>query len=762
MIRRFVDKNCQAVFTHPLHYLFVLIVLSGIAAWFYATLPTETSVESLIIDDDPDLIFYETFKEQFGEDEFLVVGFQHQDLFSPNVLATIKEQTDKVEKIDEVKEVVSLTNVENILGTEFDFIVQPLVETLPQTEAESSTIETNAENNPLIYNNLFSSRTDSALFLIRTEAHPGDETYDARLISQVEEIFNDRPLGIAYHIAGWLVTDVSMSQSMARDLMIFMPLTFGVIALLLWVFLRNKYVVAISLLTVTITLIWTMALLNLIGGAISPMTSILSPLIMALIVADCVHIFRNFLQPVTGAGDPVQAIHDTLVKLSVPCFLTSLTTAIGFASLGLSDIPPIRHLGLAAAGGMLIEFVLSITIIPLCIYALRHKTGVMNCALTTNTLSCDSLLMSLSSFVVKHNKLIFVGSMLLMAASFYGMLQINVETNLLDYFKKGSQVRADTDFFDANLGGSTTLEVSVKSAEIDFFKKPEALKLLEAIEQHVCTWPFVSKATSVTSFLKQMNASFNNNDSMFYQVPQSKNLISQYLLLYDGDELGYFINDEYNWARLSFRIHEHSSKVLEKKIQELNHDLVQKFPSESVELRVTGKTFLVTKLVKGIVNSQTQSLTVAFVIIFFCLFLVFRSVGIGMLSIVPNLFPILINFGIMGLFAIPLNTATAIISAIAIGIAVDDTIHYLVHYQELRHAKKSILEAMTESIREKGGPIITTSVILTGGFAVLCFSSFVPTIQFGLLCSIIMFSAVIGDLLVLPAMLAVLGLQSNR
>ena len=753
MIQKLVVKNCQAIFKYPLIYLAALLLLTGIAGYYYATLPTETSVESLIIENDPDLKFYEKFKEQFGEDEFLVVGFQHDNLFSSEILQFIQKKTEELEKIKEVKEVISLTNVENILGTDNDFIVRPLVDEIPDTLKKSNSIKYQALNNELIHKNLISDTGNAALFLIRTEAHPGDETYDVRLINQVKQVFHDNPIDLNFHLAGWLITDVSMSDYMNRDMMFFMPFTYGIIALLLWLFLRNIYAVGISLITVTISLVWTMALLNIIGGAMSPMTSILPPLIMALIVSDCVHIFGKFLRISDQEIPAAFKIQDTLHHLGLPCFLTSLTTAIGFISLGLSDIPPIRHLGLAAAGGMIIEFVLTVTIIPLAIYGFRKKKGLLLTSAKKSPAKIDNLMHWWSENIGRYSKPMLTIILILVFISFYGLLNINVETNLLDYFKQGTQIRTDTNFFDNHLGGATTLELSIQSDQLDYFKYPENLQMIEDIETHVNNIGFVTKETSINSFLKQMNQAFHNNKDEYFKLPNDKNLIAQYLLLYDGDEMNYFIDNDFSWARLSFRINEHSSKILKKQIDEIYTFVGNKYGGTNVQFHVTGKTYLVTNLVKSIVNSQVTSLTVAFIIIFICLLLIFKSFTIGFLSILPNLFPILINFGIMGICNIPLNTATAIISAIAIGIAVDDTVHYLVHYQEQRQKGKTRREAAQAGITEKGGAILTTSTILTGSFAILCFSSFVPTIQFGILCSIIMISAVIGDIVILPSLL---------
>jgi len=303
---KMVNKYCDILFKYPKSILSIIIIITIGCAFLYSKLPVETSVESLIMEDDPDLLFYNTFKEQFGEDEFLVVGFSEPRIFSPAYLRFIQKLTEQFENIEEVDDVVSLTNVEDIIGSEDDFIVEPLVKEVPDDPDSIETIKHRALTNPLIEGNLVSSDGKAALFVIRTKSHPDDETYDARLIRKVKEVLENRPdqfRHINFHLAGWLVTDVNMSSYMNKDLKSLMPLTYALIIGLLVFFLRNGWAVFLSILNVSICLVCTMAVLYLAGGAVSPMTAILPPLIMALSVSDSVHIFTEFLKkrPVSSA-----------------------------------------------------------------------------------------------------------------------------------------------------------------------------------------------------------------------------------------------------------------------------------------------------------------------------------------------------------------------------------------------------------------------------------------------------------------------------
>ncbi|MDA3789852.1 MAG: MMPL family transporter, partial [Desulfobacula sp.] len=258
---------------------------------------------------------------------------------------------------------------------------------------------------------------------------------------------------------------------------------------------------------------------------------------------------------------------------------------------------------------------------------------------------------------------------------------------------------------------------------------------------------------SLADFIKDMNESFHNENHEYYKIPDARPLIWQYLLLYDSKDIDDFVNDSYNRARISARLSTHSTS---EKLSLLNtiKTYIDKYPLESdMEIKVPGKALQEVNIINSLVKGQVVSLVLASSIIGICMFIVFRSFYLGIISFIPNLFPLLINFGIMGAFKIPLNTATALISAVALGIVVDDTIHFISEYRLQRKEKKSKELSIEAAIVRKGRAIITTTLILSAGFSVLALSSFVPTIQFGILTTIIMLTAIVGDLVLLPAVL---------
>lgn len=755
MIRQFIDNNCRAIFKYPLPYLLILIVLTGFFSYFYATLPTETSVESLIIEDDPDLLFYEQFKEQFGEDEFLVVGFPATDVFAPEILAYIDRQTKKLEALKGVDDVVSLTNVDDFFGSDSDFIVQPLVEQLPTTVEETENLRAQAQDSTLISGHLMNRSSDAALFFIRPAAQDDDPGFDEHLVRQVEAIFFAAPpptTSKEWHIAGWLVTDVNLSRSMSRDTLTFLPLTYTLLIILVALALRNRWAILVAMINVSVCLIWTLAFLNLIGGAMSPITSILPPLMMALAVSDSIHLFNDFLKK-DRRTEPLPAVmRRTLNELAVPCFLTSFTTAIGFASLAVSQVPPIRHFGIAAALGMMAEYILSMTLIPLGIWFLRNKT-LLRGASTEESALLQGPLERFATALPRYRAILLWGSAGLVLVSLIPALNIKVETNLLKYFKQSSSVFQASQFIDQHLGGVETLEISLQADQPEHLLEPEILALTAKIEEILQQQPIVTEVTSLADMFREMNKAFHNDDPAYFALPESRAMAAQYLLLYDGDDLDNLLDEQRSWTRISARITEHRSSVVAATIDAIQRQIIPLAAEQGLTARVSGKTLIANKLIKFIVNSQVQSLALALGLIFIVMLLIFRSLKLGLLALVPNALPILLNFAIMGALGIPVNSATVLISAVAIGIAVDDTIHFICHYQQQKRLGQNTIQAIEQSVIVKGHPIITTSLVMIGAFSILVFGSFIPTIQFGLLSALIMLFAVISDLLVLPGIL---------
>lgn len=737
-----------------------LVLALCLAAPFLAQLPrvqTVDNVDYFTVEDDPDVAFYQSVKETFGDDEFFVIAFSSPDLFTPPILGMIADITRELQTIPEVREVQSLANVDYIHGEEEYFEVRPFLERIPDDAPGLATLRDQALSNPLYVGNLVSADGETtALVVFPTTHDASDGTFRKRLLEQTERVLSGhRELGASFHLAGWTVTNFSLSQYMKSDVAVFIPVTYLFITLTIWFFFRNVRLTLLALANISLCTGTTMGLFPLLGITLNNVTTIVPPLVMALALADSVHIFAHLDEELLKDGrSPAKALESILGRVVTPCFLTSLTTAVGFISLTVSDIPPIKEFGYVASAGMIFEFLFSFLLLPPLMLMCRPETIYTR---QRRDIGVGAFLERLSAFVLTRARPITVFITILVLGALWAASTIRVETNLLEYFKPSSPLRQELSYIEPRLSGVGTVDISVQAGERDALRDPSRLAVIESLQEFALTLPGVDRTMSFVDFLKDMNMSFHNEDPDFHVIPESRELVSQYLLLYDSDDTDEFITPEYDQARILIRISEHSSAGQAEIIRALRA-FIDGLASDDLEIRVTGRAVQDVNTIDALVRGQVESLLLAGAVITLIMFLALRSVVAGALSLIPNTFPIVINFGIMGLLGIPLNTSTALISVVALGIAVDDTIHFLTEYNRNRAINLPMQEALRRSIVEKGVAISASSLILVIGFSVLLLSSFVPTMSFGGLSAVIMVTAWIGDLIVLPAaMLAFRG-----
>ncbi len=737
----------QFIIKRPTLVVIIVLIISLAAGYEAFRLPVITSIEALVRKDDPDRIFYSKFRRTFGADDAIVVALGAKEIFTRKVLEYIKALTEKIEALDGVEDCLSIISTETIRGLNEDFIVEPLFEDglVPSGEDELKEIKAKAFSNPLIVGNIINASSNATLILVRTASHEDDQEFESRLLAKIHEILDETPPppGIqGPFVAGWPVVDVYNALFINRDVRRFVPISSILMALIVFSFVQNIYLTLAIIGIMILSLIWTLGLLALIGGAMSPLTSILAPLIMALSLADGIHLVLSFLR----LDNIFQAIFETWW----PSLLTSLTTASGFLSLLVSDIPAIRHFGISAAGGMIGEFVLTYTfLIAFLTVFMKRKSNIKY---REHSYPFQLFLSKLYYLIQRKGQIIILFSVFFSIAACLAIQKLNVDSNLLHYFFEDSDIRIATNFIDHNLGGAETVEISLKGKLEGSLIEKGAMKNVDNLTTWLGNQEGIGTVITLNSFLKLMNKAFHNDDPAYFTIPTSREMAAQYLLLYDGSELFHFSDESYSWVRISARSNLHGTKALNDLLTRLKAKCESVFNSK-IAPRFTGKTYILNRMATKIVKSQIESLILASAIIFSTMFLVLRSVPLGILSIIPNVIPIIGNFGFMGIFGIPINTATAIISAVAIGIIVDDTIHFVVQFKRAEKRCNKKYDVIKKVMIQKGPAILSTSIVLFIGFGVLVISNFVPTVQFGILAGFTILLALIADLMILPSLL---------
>ena len=738
----------------------LLIASTVFAAFFLAFLPKLkfiSNIDSFTLSDSPAIEFYHEFKHTFGDDEFFVIAFQKPDIFTPENLTMLRDITRKLERIPEARRVRSLANVDEVEGGPGIFDVRPLMNRVPKTAAEIAKLREKATHDTLYSKSLISTDGTVASIVVSTRYEPNDENYRKRLLDKTLTILKPyQDAGTKFALAGWTVTNFNVSDYMRSDIAIFLPVTYGLIILTIWLVFRNKWILILGTLNISVCLGATMGVLGLTGITINPTTAITIPLTLALSLFDTIHIFSNMdVSILRESTDRHQALKRVLRLVFWPCLFTTITTAVGFLSLALDKVPMIREFAWAATSGMVFEWIYAFGLLPGLILMFPGETlyqNYYNRDVAGRGAVLDRILEGVHAFLVRQHRKVLVVTALLLALAIPYIPKIPVETNVVEYFKASSPVRQDVEYIEKHLAGSSSLDISFRAQHPDDIKDPSNLAVIEKVQQHVKSLPGVDVALSIVDFMKEMNQGFHDGDLAYYTLPDSKNLTAQYLLLYGGSDINDFVTTTYDQARLAVRSSIHRSDRQRSTIDNIR-DFIAETPHPGLDIRVTGRAVQDVDTVEALVNGQIVSLGVAFVIISILMAVSLKSVKLGLLSLIPNSIPILLNFGLMGAAGIELNTGTALISSVAIGIAVDNTVHFLTQYQMKRDEGWSIVESVRSGIKVKGRAMISSSIIVCIGFGVLMLASFVPTIYFGLLNTFIMIVALLADAVVLPALI---------
>lgn len=716
---------------------------------------TVDNVDYFLLKNHPDTKIYEEFKSEFGNDEFFIISFKKEMFFTFDNLIKFKKISDEIESLDDVRKVRSLASVDDTIGFEDFFVVEKFLEKIPSDIEDLKKIKKRATSNNLYAKNIVSIDGTTVGIVVFVYERPLDSSYRKRIIQNCKKILEKYSdyTGKVY-FAGWTMTNYYLSSYMKKDMSVFIPVSYLFVILAIFFFFRSITLLFIAIANISLCMGSTMGLFYYFDIALNNITIIVPPIVMALALCDTIHIF-SFVDErilIKNRGSAEASVKEILSKLFLPCFLTSLTTAVGFASLSLSTVPPVREFSIILSIGMIFEFFFAFTFLPSLLLLLpKNKVFKKNIHIKNRI---SSFLSNFSKFIFRYDRKIFLLFFVLFVFSIWGSCNIRVETNLMEFFKKTSDLQKANFFVEKNLAGISTLDIYFKSDKLDDFKNPSKLLVVEKVQNYINSLDGVDKTLSFVDFLKDMNSSFHNERKDYLKIPDNRNLVSQYLLLYDSSEIEDYINTDYNKARISIRLSKHSTIDHEFIINKINR-FISLIDDKKISITITGRALQDVNTIDAIVKGQIYSVLLAFAIVIIVMFFVLGSFKLGCLSLLPNIFPIVINFGIMGLFSIPLNTATALISAVAIGIAVDDTIHFLLSYKDFFKRHKNSEIAIKLALKSKGSAITFSSIILAIGFGVMVFSSFVPTIYFGLLSAIIMLTALIGDIVFLPSAVSI-------
>lgn len=746
-----MDRLTRWVLRWPKTTLVLILLVTVAFAAGIPRLQIDNSVDSMLPANHPARILYDKVNDTFGGTDIVVVALESEDVFSISSLEQVIDLTDKFETVPGVDKVVSLSTVKRMQGNGGDLIVRDLIPTVPTSSQECDELRNYVMGNALYTDNVISSDGRYAGFII--ELAPAAD--DAEVYGALREITNAQPNASNIYIAGGPAVNAEMSTAMKGDIVRLIPFVVLVLAMVLYLSLRTLQGVLLPLAVVLTSTIWTVGLMAWTGTAMAMISTTLPVMLIAIGVADAIHILTDYYSSIGLGKEKREAIRLVMRHIGLAVVLTSITTLVGFLSLGTSPVRQVMQFGLFVGFGVMAALTITLTMIPAVLELSKVPGGIMKRAARAQQrtkLALAPWLDRVARVVVVHRKAIVAVGIVIFLLAAVGATRLTVETNTLRFFRQDSPVRQATEVVDKSFGGSENLSVIIDGD----IKSPQVLNSMLALQNWAEGLPQVGYTVSIADYVAQINESLRDNDPAQHVIPQTRNAVAQEILLYemsgDPSDFSRVVDYNYNEARIAMRMESLTSSQLANLIDEVDSKAMNAANGE-FGVKITGSSYLFKVLTDLLVHGQIVSLLVSLFGVALVVGLIFRSVRFGLLSMIPLGFTITLNFGMMGWLGIPLDTATTMLASIAIGIGVDYTVHFLSKYRRERREGVEPQDAVSETIRTTGRAIIYNAVAVAAGFAVLLFSSFGPIATLGALVAVTMGISAIAALTLLPAAL---------
>ncbi len=755
MNRKLIDAWAHCCLTYRKTILLAIALVTALAASALPGARFDNALDVWFLEDDPALVAHRELVDTFSSDELVVIGLEAPDVFAPDVLEVIDRVTRAIAEAPHVEKVFSLTNIESIASTDDLLEIGELIE-FPIVPETLPALRKRALANELYVGNIINSTGDFTCIVARLPHYRDDFDYKVEAVGAMREILAAQGSPHRFFLSGGPALDEQFFYLSERDSQVTTPAMIGLLIATLWFLLRSVSSVSLALGTVILATVWGVSWIVLAGARINMLTTILPPLLLAVGVAGSMHVLVDYRDRCAQGEDKMSALRSVYRELMTPLFLTSLTTAIGMTSLMVSRIQGVREFGGFAALGVVGAFLLSVTLVPIVLSYLPRPTPPRATGQPGRFTLSDDALAAVHRLTMNRGGTIVLVSLVLLTAAIAAGTMVKAESAFLEYFKDDEPIKLDTNRIEQALAGTISIDVVIDTGKPDGIKDPEVLAHMAALQQFLETDEHVTSTQSVTDYLKDLRRAFFSNDQREYRLPDTTQEAAQYLLLYEMDapdgDLYDMVTSDYQRARVTARLDITSSNIATALVNKTEQYIAHNFPT-NLDARVTGLGTLYANMEEYMRSSLVLGFSVALLAIYIVFCLQTGSVVLGSISMIPNVAPIVLCLGIMGLFGIHLDAMTAMVASIAIGLAVDDSIHFVSRVRLHLADGIEMVEALRRSTIEIGRALVFTSIALAVGFSVMMLSAFVGTIHFGLLCLLTILFALAADLLLLPVVL---------
>lgn len=713
--------------------------------------------------------FAETFTR---EDNLVALAVSGEDVFEPEVLGAIRNATLEIREIDGVHRAESIATfgIPRAGDSPGSIDVDPLLQqeirrddgsTLPVEPARAEKLRDLAMDEPLVRGRLVSDDADAAAIFAWLEEDVQQVSRLKELTGAIQERLDRNPLPdeYAYRSGGVPVLRGKIVDALQAEQIFFLPIT-GLVYLFILAFMfRRPAGVLLPIGVVLMAVAATIAVMVGTSSAINVVNNVLPSVIFIIGIADSIHLLTRQAEEVDAGHDRKSATARMVATTGFACLMTSTTTAIGFLSLLYADTAILQNFGWQAAAGVMTAYFFSLFFLPAALSYLRPVQRESSPEARETQPPVERGLLGAARRVLDHPWKAVAGSLAVCALFGWFATSVEINTKILEVFHRDHPSYQTTQFMEDNFGGFLPIEVSLESDREGRFKDPEIYRKLRAFQKDAAREEPVLSTQSIADFHQSARAALLGDPDARKEMPEKRSEIQQLHLLVAGspdDPTGpnQYVTRDFSRARVLLRVGDVGAKRQIALAESLREQFDEHFGDvDDIDYRITGDAYAASVALKSFIVDLFYSLLFAGAIIFAILTLMFRSIRIGLVSIVPNATPLLITFGYMGIRGIDLNSSTVIIFAIGLGLAVDDTIHVLARFQEERLDTDSMRDAVLRTYFGAGRAILLTSLLLVLGLVVLLFSDFIPTRRFGELTCVTIGAAIVGDLILLPPLL---------
>jgi predicted RND superfamily exporter protein len=732
--------------------IIALVIFTGLAGISASLLEFDYDFENFFPQNDPDLDYFLEYRETFENDnDYVLISVGNKKgIFNTNFLDKANRFAEELATLSHAKEVISPTNIKTPIISSFGAIEVPLLHINDPIKLKTDSLRILKSKE--YSNTLFSSDLTSICIVVNHTQIITKKASD-ELLTDIENLILKYKFK-ELHYAGKIRGQKTYLTKMKFELMLFLTISVILIILFLFISFRSAYGVIVPLITVFISIIGVLGIMQVFGKSLDVMSTLLPTILFVVGMSDAIHILNRYIEELRSGKEKKEAIKTTFKEVGLATFFTSITTSVGFITLVSVPIKPMQDFGIYSAIGVLLAFTIAITFLPATLSLLKKPTIITK---QTKQLFWNKVLSKSFIYVIRNQGKIAIGYFIVMIISVIGILQLQVDYKLLEDLSEDNPLQQDFRFFENSYSGIRPFEMAISTKDSSSIFTFEVMQQMDKVEKYLYKNYEAGFILSPVSIIKSLNKATHGGSSSFFKIPSNKKkhqkLLNKLKRFNVENKVSNLVNKDKSIARFTGKMDDVGSKSVKEKNIQFEQFFQSEIDTNLIEYKLTGTALLVDKNNEFLATNMIIGLAIAFILIALLIGVIFKSIKMALLSIIPNVVPLAFIGGLMGFVGTNINMSTSIIFTIAFGIAVDDTIHFLSKYKIESDKGKSLIYSLKRTYLSTGKAIVITTLILCGGFISLIFSDFKSTFLIGTYVGLILFAAVITDLLLLPVLL---------